>query len=83
MSSTEMSPTRASLAAESAAEFPPNANMAANPDKNNLSLSFLYINLKSELRLDDHISGLILTVSMKENQYQKRFSFGIINMFES
>ena len=39
MSSTEMSPSRASLAAESAAEFPliTNANMAGNPDENNLS----------------------------------------------
>ena len=31
------SPSRASLAAESAAEFPPNANMAGNPDENKIS----------------------------------------------
>ena len=46
-------------------------------------LSFPYIILKSELKLADHILDLILTVTMKENQYQKRFSFRIINMFES
>ena len=64
MSSTEMSPSRASLAAESAAEFP------LMPTSQSLShlLSFPYIILKSELRLNDHILDLILTVTMKENQ---------------
>ena len=70
MSSTEMSPSRASLAAESAAEFPlmptwPGTEMKTISPR---LLSFLYITVKSELRLDDHILGLILTVTMKENQ---------------
>ena len=86
MSSTEMSPSRASLAAESAAEFPLMPTWPGTQlKKKSLSrlLSFLYIILKSELRMGDYILRLILTVTMKENQYQKRFSFGIINMFES
>ena len=59
--------------------------MAGNPDENNVSplLSFLYIILKSELRLDDHILGLKSTVMMKRNQIISRMIFfGIMNMFE-
>ena len=61
--------------------------MARNPDENNLFplLSFLYIILKFELRLDDHILGLKSTVMMKGDQIisKKIIFFGIINMFES
>ena len=58
MSSTKMSPSRASLAAESAAEFPLMPNGREPRWKQSLSplLSFLYIILKSELKLDDQIA---------------------------
>ena len=67
MSSIEMSPSRASLAAESAAEFPLMPTWPGTQMKTISlpSLVILYIILKSELRLDDHILGLILTVTMK------------------
>ena len=74
MSSTEMSPSRASLAAESAAEFPLMPTWPGTQIKTIslpslvISVYNLYIILKSELRLDDHNLGLILTVTMKENQ---------------
>ena len=38
-------------------------------------LSFLYISLISELRLDDHILGLIKTVTMKGNQIISKIIF--------
>ena len=61
MSSTEMSPSRAFLAAESAAEFPLMPTWPGTQMKTISlpSLVILYIILKSELRLDDHILGLI------------------------
>ena len=74
MSSTEMSPSRASLAAESAAKFPLMPTWPGT-QKKTISLPPLYIILKSELRLDDHILGLKSTVIMKGNQIISRMIF--------
>ena len=78
MSSNKMPPLRASLAAESAAEFPLMPTWPGTQIKTiSLShlLSFPYIIQKSELRLDDHILDLILTVTMKVNQIVSKTIF--------